>query len=147
MDAIDRRIINGLHGGFPIADRPYQAAAAALGLDEAALLARLQALLADGVLSRFGPLFDAEKIGGGLTLAAMAVPVERFESVAALVNAKPEVAHNYARDHAFNMWFVVATEHPARVGEVLAEIERETGLAVINLPKLEEFFLELKLTA
>ena len=147
MDAIDRQIINRLHGGFPISDRPYAEAAAALGLDQAELLTRLQRLLAKGVLSRFGPLFDAEKIGGGLTLAAMAVPAERFEAVAAMVNAKPEVAHNYARDHAFNMWFVVATEHPERVGEVLAEIERETGLAAMNLPKTEEFFLELKLSA
>ena len=37
-------------------------------------IARLQALLADGTLTRFGPLFDAEKLGGAFTLAAMQVP-------------------------------------------------------------------------
>ena len=147
MDAIDRRIINELHGGFPLSARPYAAVAARLGLDEDALIERLEALLDARVLSRFGPLFDAERLGGGLTLAAMQVPEERFEAVAEIVNGFPEVAHNYARDHALNMWFVVATEQPERIGAVLREIEAATGLPVLDLPKEEEFFLELRLPA
>lgn len=146
MDALDRRIINGLQGGLPVAERPYAAAAARLGLEEAELIGRLERLLKDGVLSRFGPLYDAEKMGGGLTLAAMAVPAARFDEVAETVNAFPEVAHNYERSHRLNMWFVVATEDPARIQDVLEEIETATGLPVLNMPKLEEFFLELRLT-
>ena len=147
MDAIDRRIINELHGGFPLSARPYAAVAARLGLDEDELIERLEALLDARVLSRFGPLFDADRLGGGLTLAAMQVPEERFEAVAEIVNGFPEVAHNYARDHALNMWFVVATEQPERIGAVLREIEAATGLPVLDLPKEEEFFLELRLPA
>ena len=75
-------------------------------------------------------------LGGGLTLAALAVPAERFDEVAALVNAHPEVAHNYQRDHALNMWFVLATERPEDIGRVLAEIAAETGLVVHDMPKL-----------
>lgn len=146
MDALDRRIINGLQGGLPVAERPYAAAAARLGLEEAELIGRLERLLKDGVLSRFGPLYDAEKMGGSLTLAAMAVPAARFDEVAETVNAFPEVAHNYERSHRLNMWFVVATEDPARIPDVLEEIETATGLPVLNMPKLEEFFLELRLT-
>ncbi|MBX6366892.1 MAG: AsnC family transcriptional regulator, partial [Rhodospirillales bacterium] len=108
IDATDRRIIDALQGGFPLTERPYADAAAALGIEEAELLSRLERLLAEGVLSRFGPLYNAERLGGAVTLAAMAVPRERFEEVAALVNAHPEVAHNYERDDALNMWFVVA---------------------------------------
>lgn len=146
MDALDRRIVNALQGGFPIAERPYAEAAAELGIEEETLIERLKGLLERKVLSRFGPLFDAERLGGGLTLVAMAVPEERFETVAETVNAFPEVAHNYQRDHRLNMWFVVATERPERIGEVLAEIEAATGLSVLNLPKMEEYFLELRLT-
>ena len=145
MDALDRRIVNGLQGGFPIADRPYAEAAAELGLSEDELIARLRGLLDQGALSRFGPLYDAERIGGGVTLAAMAVPEARFEEVAGIVNGFAEVAHNYARSHRLNMWFVVAGERPERVGQVLAEIADATGLEVLDLPKFEEFFLELKL--
>jgi len=147
MDAIDRRIVNTLQGGLPVAPRPYAMAAERIGIAEEELLARLEALLADGLLSRFGPLYDAERLGGAVTLAAMAVPEERFDDVAGIVNAFPEVAHNYARDHRLNMWFVVASDDPARIAEVLREITRATGLEVIDLPKLEEYFLELKLQA
>lgn len=145
MDATDRRLIGHLHGGFPIVERPYAQVAAALGLDEAELIERLAKLLEAGVLSRFGPLYDAERMGGALTLAAMAVPEARFDAVAEIVNAHPEVAHNYAREHALNMWFVVATDRPERRAEVLAEITHETGLEVIDLPKEAEYFLELRL--
>ena len=145
MDATDRRLIAHLHGGFPISERPYAEVAAALGLDEGEVIERLTRLLDAGILSRFGPLYDAERMGGALTLAAMAVPEARFEDVAGIVNAHPEVAHNYAREHAFNMWFVVATDRPERRAEVLAEIEAETGLEVLDLPKQAEYFLELRL--
>ena len=101
-------------------------------------------MLDDGVLSRFGPMYHAEKMGGGLTLAAMKVPVAEFDRIADIVNGFDEVAHNYERDHAFNMWFVVATETPERIAEVIAEIEAATGLSVANMPKIDEFFIGLK---
>ncbi len=147
MDATDRLILNRLQGGFPLSERPYADVAGELNLSEEALIDRLRRLLDDRVLTRFGPLFDAQKMGGGLTLAAMQVPHERFEEVAAKVNAFPEVAHNYARDHSLNMWFVLATERPERIPEVLSEIEAATGIAAVDLPKLDEFFLELRLEA
>ena len=86
-------------------------------------------------------------MGGAVTLAAMSVPDERFEEVAGIVNGFPEVAHNYARDHRLNMWFVVATENAPRIAAVLADIEAAAGIAVLNMPKLEEYFLELRLDA
>jgi DNA-binding Lrp family transcriptional regulator len=147
MDDSDRRLINALQGGFPVSDRPYAEVAARLGLDEGDVIARLKRLLDDGALSRFGPMYDAERLGGGLTLAAMAVPEDRFDEVATIVNGFPEVAHNYRRTHELNMWFVLATERPERIGTTLAEIAAATGLPVIDLPKLDEYFLELKLSA
>jgi hypothetical protein len=87
------------------------------------------------------------KLGGAFTLAAMAVPAERFDSVAEIVNSYPEVAHNYAREHEFNMWFVVGAERPGRIREVLDEIAARTGIEVLDLPKEEEYFLELRLPA
>lgn len=143
-DAIDRAIINMLQDGFPISERPYRDAGAALGLGESVLIERLTELIAAGQLSRFGPLFNAERMGGAFCLAAIAVPPERFDEVAAIVNAHPEVAHNYERAHALNMWFVVATEQPEQVDQVLTKIKSETGLEVYAFPKLEEFFIGLR---
>jgi DNA-binding Lrp family transcriptional regulator len=144
LDTLDRAIINQLQGGFPLCDSPYAVVAAELGTSEGELIARLKRLLEEKVLSRFGPMYHAERLGGGLTLAAMAIPEDKFEAVAAQVNAFPEVAHNYEREHALNMWFVLATETPERIKEVIAEIEAATGFTVINLPKEEEFFIGLR---
>jgi DNA-binding Lrp family transcriptional regulator len=144
MGAVDRRILNATQGDFPICDRPFLEAARSLGLDEEALIEHVRAMCDDGRLSRFGPMYNAERLGGAVTLAAMAVPRDRFEVVAAMVNAHPEVAHNYAREDALNMWFVVATEAPERIVEVVAAIEAETGIKVYNMPKEREFFVGLR---
>ncbi len=144
LDELDRAIINRLQESFPLDPRPYREAARELGIDEAELIRRLEGLLERRMLTRFGPLYNAEQLGGGLSLCAMRVPEQAFDRVAEQVNAFPEVAHNYARDHAFNLWFVLATGTPERIGEVLAEIEQATGLPVYDMPKEEEFFVGLR---
>lgn len=145
MDEIDRAIINTLQGDLPVCERPYQEAAQRIGIGEEELLARLSSLLERKVLTRIGPLFQIERMGGAFTLAALSAPEEAYEQVAEKVNALPEVAHNYARDHALNMWFVVATETPDQIERVIARIEQDTGCEVFNFPKSREYFVEMKL--
>jgi DNA-binding Lrp family transcriptional regulator len=147
LAAVDREIIDKLQGGFPLCERPYAAVAAQLGIGEEELLARLECLLADKVLTRFGPMYQIERMGGAFVLAALAVPEERYDEVTALVNALPQVAHNYRREHALNMWFVLATETQAGIAEAIARIEADTGLVVYAFPKEREFFVEMKLGA
>ena len=147
MDELERAIVNRLQGGFPLSGRPFAVAARELGTDEAALIAKLKAMLAAGTLTRFGPLYDAERLGGAFTLCAMSVPREDFERVAALVNAHPEVAHNYERAHRYNMWFVIAAAARAQIAPLIAAIEAETGCPVLNLPREQEYFIELRLVA
>jgi len=147
MDELERAILNRLQGGFPLCERPFAAAAAPLGASDEALIERIGALLADGTLTRFGPLYDAERLGGAFTLCALEVPRERFDEVAAIVNAHPEVAHNYEREHALNMWFVLATAAREEIPAVIRAIEAETGLRVLELPRLEEYFVDLRLSA
>jgi len=147
MDELDRRIVNALQGGFPLSERPFAQVADRLGTTEAELLSRLNKLLESKTLTRFGPLFDAERLGGAFSLCAISVPREDFERVAALVNAHPEVAHNYERAHRLNMWFVLATAAASEMETIIEKIERETGYPVLNLPREEEYFVELRLTA
>lgn len=147
MDDIDRNIINRLQGGFPLCERPYQAMAEQLGIDENALIGRLKHLLDDKTLTRFGPMYQIERMGGAFSLAAMHVPENDFERVAAIVNALPEVAHNYQRQHALNMWFVLATETPDAIRAAIAKIEDATGYRVINVPKEREYFIGARFQA
>ncbi|NHN41334.1 Lrp/AsnC family transcriptional regulator [Halorubellus sp. JP-L1] len=150
LDDVDRAVVNAFQGGFPVVERPFEPAAAALrerAIDVEAdeLLARVRTLDDEGVLSRFGPLVNAQEIGGAATLVAMHAPEDRFEEVVEAVNAHREVAHNYKREHPhLNVWFVVSVADPERVESVLAEIEAETGQETYNLPKQEEFRVEAK---
>jgi DNA-binding Lrp family transcriptional regulator len=147
MDDTDRRIVNALQGGFPVCDEPFAAVAETLGMAADELIGRLRALLEKGVLSRFGPLYQVERMGGRFVLAALAVPEADFDRVAALVNAFDEVAHNYRREHRLNMWFVLATESAERIAAVAGRIESATGLPVYLFPKEREYFVELRLVA
>lgn len=147
LDDDDRRLINHLHGGFPLCAQPYAEVGQQLGLSEQDVMARLDRLLHDGWLTRFGPLFQIEAAGGQFVLAALTAPENRFDEVNALVNAQTEVAHNYRREHALNMWFVVGAESPAQAQAVCDRIEALTGLRVWAFPKEREFFVELRLPA
>lgn len=147
MDETDRRIVNALQGGFPVCDEPFAAVAETLGIAAEELIGRLRALLDGGVLTRFGPQYQIERLGGRFVLAALAVPEPDFERVTALVNAFPEVAHNYRREHHLNMWFVLATESPGQIAAVAVRIEAATGLPVYLFPKEREYFVELRLVA
>ncbi len=147
MDAIDRLIVNLLQDDLPVCEAPFAGVAAAIGLDEDALIERVARMVETGLATRFGPLFNADRLGGAFTLAALSVPPADYARVAAIVNAMPEVAHNYEREHELNMWFVVATESRNEVAPALERIERETGYPVIDLPKVREYFVGLRLDA
>lgn len=143
----DRAILNAIQDDLPLLHRPFAALAERLGIAEADLLARIGWLKDQGIITRFGPFFDASAMGGAFCLCAMAVPEAEFDRVLVRVNAHDEVAHNYRRDHRLNMWFVLATETPEGIAETADAIERETGLPVHRFPKLQEFFVGFRVAA
>ena len=122
--------------------RPYAEVAAHLGVREGDVIGALERLIDEGAITRVGAVIRPGTVGSG-TLAAMAVPGERLAEVADLVNGYDEVNHNYEREHRLNLWFVVTAADRARVSEVLADIERRSGLAVLDLPMEKEYYLDL----
>ena len=142
MDALERRLIDGFQRDFPLTPRPYADVAAALGVAEADVLAALRRLDQAGVLARVGAVVRPHAVGAS-TLAAMAVPAERLDEVAALVTSFDEVNHNYERRHRLNLWFVVAAPTPERAAEVLDQVRARTELEVLDLPLEEDYHLDL----
>ncbi len=147
LDDIDRAILNRMQDDLPLTSHPYAIIAAELGVAEADLLTRLSRMKDTRVITRFGPFFDAAAMGGAFCLCAMAVPSKDFETVLTKVNAHPEIAHNYERSHRLNMWFVLATETPEGIAATAEAIEGETGIAVLQFPKLQEFFIGFRVAA
>ena len=116
--------------------------AKALDMTEEEVLDRLQRLADEGVLSRVGPVFE-HRVAGASTLAALAAPAERIEEIAAIVNACPEVNHNYLREHHWNIWFVLTAATQAQLEKTLQHIEQQTGLDTLNLPMQKPYHIDL----
>jgi len=139
---LEFRLLNDWQRGFPLVAAPFAALAGELGCDEATVLSTLAAMRTQGVVSRVGAVFAPRSVGAS-TLAALSAPAERLDEVAAMVSARPEVNHNYEREHRYNLWFVVTAPDEAALAATLAAIAAQTGCGVISLPLLEEFHIDL----
>ena len=139
MDALDQRLLDEFQRGFGLTPRPFAEIAARLEVSEAEVIGRLTET---GAVRRVGAVFRPNRVGAS-TLAALAVPPERLEDVAALVGAFAEVNHNYAREHRLNLWFVVTAPNAERVAQVLAEIAALTGLTPLDLRLERDFHVDL----
>lgn len=146
MDYLDREIINHFQGGFPVVERPFKVMADKLEIQESEIMTRIRFMLDDGILTRFGPLYNIDKMGGTFSLCALEAPEDSFDEIAEKVNQFPEVAHNYQRAHRLNMWFVIAAESQDTLVDTLARIETATGLKVFNFPKQREFYVNFRLS-
>jgi DNA-binding Lrp family transcriptional regulator len=142
FSSLEQRLLNEFQHGMPLTPNPYADIARQLGVYETTVLETLQRLQTEGVISRVGAVFRPNRIGAS-TLAAIAVPAEKLEEVAAIVSEFAEVNHNYEREHRINLWFVVVAEDEERLETVLAEIEARCGYPVLDLPLLNEYFIDL----
>ncbi|MBV2194372.1 MAG: Lrp/AsnC family transcriptional regulator [Azonexus sp.] len=141
-DTLDFHLLNDFQRDFPLCPAPFAELASRLGVAEKVVLGRLENLRRDGKISRVGAVFAPKRIGAS-TLAAMAVPPEKLDAVAAAVNRFPEVNHNYEREHRYNLWFVVTAASEGRLQATLGAIEQAAGYSLMPLPLLEEFHIDL----
>ncbi|MDH3449062.1 MAG: Lrp/AsnC family transcriptional regulator [Gammaproteobacteria bacterium] len=139
---LEQRLLNEFQHGIPLTPNPWADIARQLGIYETTVLETLQRLQTEGVVSRVGAVFRPNRVGAS-TLAAMAVPQDELENIAAIVNQFVEVNHNYEREHRFNLWFVVTAADEEHLQEVLREIGAACGYPVLDLPLLDEFFIDL----
>ncbi len=136
------RLLNEFQRGFPLCARPYQQLAEGLGSSEGEVIALLAGLREAGAVSRIGAVFAPRRVGAS-TLAAMAVPSADLERVADLISRRPEVNHNYQREHRYNLWFVATAEDGAALDAALNSMTVDTGYAVLRLPLLEGYHIDL----
>lgn len=145
LDPVDARLIDRLHSGFPLVERPFTVVAAELGMPENELLERLRALLSQDRLRHFGPLFELGQAVGSRALAAMQVPEQRIDAVSERVDALPEVERSYRGAPPFNLWLAIGVESPHDIEQAIAHIEHETGLSASVFPQQREYPVEPRL--
>lgn len=142
MEMLEQRLLNDFQRNFPLSPAPFEQIARDLDTSGERVIATLRALQREGAVSRVGPVFRPNTIGVS-TLAAMAVPPESLDAVAAVVNGFVEVNHNYEREHRYNLWFVVTARDRAALERVLLGIETAAGHPVLVLPLVRDYHIDL----
>jgi len=129
---LELHLLNDFQREFPLTPEPFAHIAHQLKVSEQKVLSMLKQLQGNGTLSRVGAVFRPNRVGAS-TLAAMFVPIDQLERVAAKISAYPEINHNYQREHYYNLWFVVTAPNH----EVLSSSK------VLYLPMLDDYHIDL----
>lgn len=127
---------------FPLTERPFAEVAAAHDLTEAEAIECFRTLTRNGSLSRIGAVVRPHAAGAS-TLAALSCPADDIERIAAVVSSEPFVNHNYERDHAINLWFVVAAPDEDALSATLQRVSRNTGCEVLDLRLERPYHIDL----
>ena len=142
MEGMIEKLLNNFQRNFPLEPMPFEQIARRLNTSPERVLQTLRDLQARGAVSRVGPVFRPNTVGAS-TLAAMAVPAGKLDSIASIVSQFPQVNHNYEREHRYNLWFVVTAENTSALRETLREIQLESGYRVLSLPLVKDYHIDL----
>ncbi len=105
MNALDEAVVRATQAGLPLVAEPYRALAQQLGIREAELLERLEAMLADGRIRRIGAVPNHYALG--YTANAMSVwdvADDAVDALGAQVGALACVSHCYRRPRRLPEW-------------------------------------------
>ncbi len=140
LDLLDRRLLNALQGDFLLAEEPFAAIASDLGSTEAEVLARARRLREAGIIRHLSAIFDAYRLGYRTALVACAVEPKSLDEAAAVISAHPGVSHNYAREHTFNLWFVLAAPANEDYEAGVAALLSRAGVGVYHVLPAKRLF-------
>ncbi len=105
MTPFDRKLLAALEPGLVLEPRPYARLAAALGVGEEIVLDRLQALQAEGTISRFGVVVRHHELGyRANAMVVWDVPDSRVEAAGRVLAELPFVTLCYRRPRRPPRW-------------------------------------------
>ncbi len=133
MDEADRKLLKMMQDGIPLVKRPFAEVASSLGIAEDEVLQRLQRLLDEGKIRRFGASIAHRKIGViANAMCVWNVPDERVDGVGDIIAGFDEVTHCYvrsrARDWGHNMFAMVHGRTKQECEEVADRITKAIGV-------------------
>jgi len=139
---LEQYLLNNLQKEFPLSPCPFDEIASRYDVEPEVVMTTFEKLQSCGAISRIGPVIKPNAIGSSI-LAALQVADAQLLQIAEMINAYPEVNHNYERDHHYNLWFVVIARDKVRLDFVLDEIEEKTGCPMLRLPLLDAYHIDL----
>lgn len=144
VDEIDKKLLLLLQDGLPLSPKPYHELADTLNISVDEVFKRIYKMKNLGVIRRISGVFNSWKLGYKSTLCAARVPEHKIEMVKEIVNSFPGVTHNYLREHTLNMWFTLIEPSEEEIEETIVEIEKNTGLQVIEFPAQKIYKINAK---
>lgn len=139
---LEQCLLNEFQHDFPLSPRPFNDIAKRLNVDPGLVIETFEKLQSRGAISRVGPVIKPNSIGNSI-LAALKVPDDKLIETANMINAYPEVNHNYEREHHFNLWFVITAKDQNRLDFILDDIEKKSGCPLLRLPLINDYHIDL----
>jgi siroheme decarboxylase len=133
IDQIDRNLLNKLQTEFALTATPYRDLADGLGLSMDVVINRVKQLKENGIIRQIGAIFDSRSLGYSSTLVAMKIAPEQLDNAAELVSSHSGVSHNYARNHAYNLWFTLTVPPGVSLEDEVSALAKETGADTVRL--------------
>lgn len=147
MEELDSLILQKLQNDFPLAERPYDDISNQLEITTDQLWERINKLISEGTIRRFGASLDSRKLGFSSTLASIKVGADTVDKAAEIVGKYAEVTHSYLRNGQFNIWFTLIASGQDRIEIILEEIRTALSLEssdILNLPVKKLFKLNAR---
>lgn len=134
IDDTDEVLLATIADGLALVPRPYQALGAALGLDEQEVIGRIERLIANGIVKRFGVIVRHHELGfAANAMVVWDIADADVVSVGAAVAAQPCVTLCYERprrlpDWPYNLFAMIHGRDRDQVLEKVAELNTAIGL-------------------
>lgn len=150
LSDLQKRLLNLLQEEIPLVPRPFEAIARRLETSEDQILSELAHLKAGPhpVIRQISAIFDTAALGYRTSLVAARVEPTHLDQAAAVINQHPGVSHNYARSHAYNLWYTLAVPPDSRLGldKTVDILHRTSGAIQTRLmPTLKLFKIGVRL--
>jgi len=146
VDEKSQLLLNVMQDDVPLVDRPYAALGEKIGVSEDDVVRRIAELKAKKLLRQVSTIFEPRTLGYQSSLVACKAPEGKADAVAEVLNQHPGVSHNYARRHAFNIWFTIAVPGNSSLQAHIDVLQRLSGAQSLRLmPTLRLFKLGMKL--
>ena len=130
----DAALIRAIQGGLPLVERPFAAIAAALGREEEAVIARIQALMAAGAIKRLGVVVRHQELGyGANAMVVWDLPDATVDALGRRIGQEPYVTLCYRRprrlpDWPYNLFTMIHGRDRAAVLAQVATIKADFDL-------------------
>lgn len=104
-DPLDRELVRAVQGGLPMVADPYAAIARDLGIDEAEVIQRLERLLVNGDIRRFGVVVRHRELGyRANAMVVWDVPDKQVSALGRLLGRQACVTLCYRRPRRPGRW-------------------------------------------